>query len=74
MEACDKLYQPESLQLYHHFKQGTVANIKAIFEMDTKSQELSLENFLENTDHGLEHEYNVYQKAIEIADRYEQKT
>ena len=74
MEACDKLYQPESLQLYHHFKQGTVANIKAIFEMDTKSQELSLENFLENTDHGLEHEYNVYQKAIEIADHYEKKT
>lgn len=73
MEQQKELYQPVGLQSYEEFKQGTVENIHDIFDMDTKSQELSFQNFLENTDHGLEHEYNVYQKAIEIADRYEEE-
>lgn len=74
MEKQKQLYQPEQLQSYEQFKEGTVSNIETIFDMNTKSQELSLQNFLENTDHGLEHEYNVYQKAIQIAERYEQET
>ena len=56
------------------FTEGTESNIEAVFDMDTKSQERSLQNFLENKDHGLEHEYNVYQKAIQIAERYEKET
>lgn len=74
MEKPKRLYQPEELQTYQEFQEGTVSNIEAIFAMDTKSEELSLENFLNNTDHGLEHEYNVYQKAIQIAERYEKET
>lgn len=74
MEQPKQLYQPEQLQSYEQFTEGTVSNIKTVFDMDTKSQELSLQNFLENKDHGLEHEYNVYQKAIQIAERYEKET
>lgn len=74
MEQPKQLYQPEQLQSYEEFTEGTISNIEAVFDMDTKSQELSLQNFLENKDHGLEHEYNVYQKAIQIAERYEKET
>lgn len=74
MEYLKKLYQPQEWQSYDQFKQGTVENIHNLFDIYSKSDVMTLQNFLENTDHGLEHEYNVYQKAIEIIDRYEQKT
>ena len=74
MEYLKKLYQPQEWQSYDQFKQGTVENIYSLFDVQSKSDVMTLQNFLENTDHGLEHEYNVYQKAIEITDRYEQQT
>ena len=74
MEQLKTLYQPQEWQSYEQFKQGTVENIHNLFDIESKSDVMTLQKFLENTDHGLEHEYNVYQKAIEITDRYEEET
>lgn len=58
------------------FRDITAKNVKDIFQFDEKDTNRSywLQQFLENSDHGAEHVYNVYKKADEIAHQIEVET
>ena len=69
-----QLYIPNTIFPFDEFRDLTVKNIYQLFDMNTNQEHLSLDFFIHNTDHGLEHEYNVYTKAVEIAKYYTQLT
>lgn len=65
---------PSSTLWLEQFRDITAKNVKEIFEFDEKDSNKSywLQQFLENSDHGAEHVYNVYKKADEIAQKIEE--
>lgn len=61
-----------SLDGFKHIIAHTVMDVFDIDQMSDKAYPLW--QFLKNDDHGAEHVYNVYQKALDIADEVELKT
>lgn len=60
---------------FEEYVETTKTNLKEILNQssDTSFPE-SFEIFLENLDHGIQHTYNVYKKALEIADILEEES
>ena len=63
---------PQDTLSYEQFSQITWDNIAQLFDMSWADEQMSLDFFVHNTDHGLEHEYFVYTRALQIARDYEQ--
>lgn len=81
--AKDILIYPNEEDLtYANFSEVTRANLLDLFaenlvpteDPSTSSARLTLEEFERNTDHGMEHEYNVYKRSLEIALEIESET
>jgi hypothetical protein len=49
-------------------------NMLEIFDLNNKDKQIPLKAFLENTDHGAIHTYNVFKKSLEIAKEIEEET
>lgn len=65
-------HQDEKLSGFKRIVAQTVRDIFGIEQEDERAY--PLQQFLDNDDHGAEHVYNVYQKALDIADAVELKT
>lgn len=70
----DWLKIPQATDDLETYKQYAKDNMVSVFQLDDFLKQIPLAWFLENTDHGAEHTYNVYKKALEIAQRVEQET
>ncbi len=64
----------EQTATLENFKQLIRNSVTEIFSLDNNTQNVSVEAFLENTDHGALHAFHVYKKAMEIADTVELET
>lgn len=75
MRETDLISSPSNKE-FQEYKETTIKNLKNILDISQADESLpeSFEVFLENTDHGIEHTYNVYKKALEIAEILENKT
>ena len=62
---------PQQTLSYDEFTKITQSNIEQVFGMKSIDEQMSRDFFVHNSDHGLEHEYNVYTRAIQIAQDYE---
>ena len=62
---------PQDTLSYEQFSQITWDNIAQLFDMSWADEQMSLDFFAHNTDHGLEHEYFVYTRALQIARDYD---
>ncbi|MFA7284905.1 MAG: hypothetical protein WC004_03725, partial [Candidatus Absconditabacterales bacterium] len=65
-------HQDEKLPGFKRIVAQTVRDVFGIEQEDERAY--PLQQFLDNDDHGAEHVYNVYQKALDIADAVEIKT
>lgn len=76
------LYPDTKNPTLENFAEISRQNLLALFEDNftagnaniAASAKLSLEEFEGNKDHGMEHEFNVYKKSLEIADHIEKET
>lgn len=75
METKNTIAFPENRN-FDEYKNVTEENVREVFDMQgwDDSMPESFEVFLENMDHGIEHTYNVYTKALDIADTIEERT
>ncbi len=65
---------PQATDSLDTYKQYAKDNVLSVFQLDDFLKQIPLEWFLENTDHGAEHTYNVYKKTLKIAQSVEQET
>jgi hypothetical protein len=73
MDLSKIIKTPEAWDL-ESFKDTARENLFAVYDLsDDPSKQIPFNEFLENADHGLEHIYHVYHKALQIADEVEQK-
>lgn len=56
------------------FKKSVRESVSQIFSLTSEKQHIPMEAFIENIDHGALHAFNVYKKAVEIADSIEKET
>ena len=67
-------HNPEDIESYTKSLKKNLFIVLSDKEKKDGSLPEGFEVFMENLDHGLEHTYNVYQKALEIADKIEEET
>lgn len=70
----DILHIEQAKNSLDEYKQQAKINMKAVFQLDTSEKEIPLNAFLENTDHGAKHSYQVFKKALEIAQDIQNKS
>lgn len=69
----DFLKIPQATDNLETYKKYARDNVISVFQLDDFFKYIPLEWFLENTDHGAEHTYNVFKKALEIAEIVEKE-
>lgn len=70
----DFLKIPESTDSLDTYKAYARENMAFVFNLDDLAKYIPLEWFLENTDHGAQHTYNVFKKSLEIAELLTKET
>lgn len=64
---------PQAKDSLETYKEYARENVISVFQLDDFSKKIPFGWYVENTDHGAEHTYNVFKKSLEIADTVQEK-